>query len=494
MPMAKKPLPFGEWRPDIALRDNDFAAIAENVYPSFNSYEPFPGLANITTTALAGTICGLTFARTASGAYVIYGGTSTKLWKWTLAGGWADVSRLAGGNYNMAAGDRWSFRQFGTKLYATNINDVLQSIDVDVGTNFAAVAGSPPQASSVAVIGDFLVLSGLSTNRRKIQWSAINDPTGWTVGTNLSDEQEFPDGGPVQGVAGGEIGFVVQDRSIRTMQFLPGDSTTIFSFSRVEREKGCVGKDAFVFTRGVLFFLAEDGFYALGFPNPAIGTNTVNHWFMANSDPARRDRVLAFADANHTRVLWAFHNNSGSTAYDRLIIFDWNLNRWSYATPAAVIWGTSASAQIDLDTSIVGNAADVLLDSAEPSLDSYLYIGGRPQIAGIDINGMLGFLDGPNLAAIVETAEGHLSPGMRTFVSAVYPLIDASSVTMTIGERERLQDVQTWGIPQSVGSTGSAAVYSSSRLHRFRMSVPAAAVWTHATGVQVEAQPDGEGY
>ena len=40
--------------------------------------------------------------------------------------------------------------------------------------------------------------------------------------------QEFPDGGPVQGVAGGEIGYVVQDRAIRTMQFLPGDTNTHF--------------------------------------------------------------------------------------------------------------------------------------------------------------------------------------------------------------------------------------------------------------------------
>jgi len=37
-------------------------------------------------------------------------------------------------------------------------------------------------------------------------------------------------------------------------------------------------------------------------------------------------------------------------------------------------------------------------------------------------------------------------------------------------------------------------VYSSSRLHRFRVFVPEAVQWTHAQGVQVEAQPDGEGY
>ena len=491
--VVKASLPFGEWRPDVALLDNQFAAIAENVYAGANSYLPFQGLAPLTSEQLPGRVCGLAFARTATGSYVLYAGNETALFKWAGAARWTDVSRTTGGAYTVAPGHKWSFAQFGTQLVATHIGDAVQVINVDSGTNFAALAGSPPQATSVAVIGDFLVLSGLVSNQRMIHWSAINDTTGWIIGTNLSDIQEFPDNGPVQGVAGGQIGFVIQDRGIRSMQFLPGDLNTIFNFSLVEREKGGMATFGHVFTRGVLFFVSEDGFYAIGTGQPAIGANAVNDWYRANSDPVLRDRTLAIADPHKPRVLWAFHTGANPDAYDRILIYDWSLNKWTYSTEVAQMYASLASSGIDLDTDIAGDPLDPLLDSAAASLDSYAYIGGRPVVAAVDVNGILGFLDGNNLAATMETTEAHLSPGLRTFVSAAYPQVDASAVTVAIGEREQLQDPRTFGNPQGVEHTGHAYVFSSARLHRFRVSVPANATWTHAQGVMVEAQPDGEG-
>ena len=38
-----------------------------------------------------------------------------------------------------------------------------------------------------------------------------------------------------------------------------------------------------------------------------------------------------------------------------------------------------------------------------------------------------------------------------------------------------------------------AFVMTSARLHRFRRFIPRGSVWTHAQGVLVNAQPDGEG-
>ena len=46
------------------------------------------------------------------------------------------------------------------------------------------------------------------------------------------------------------------------------------------------------------------------------------------------------------------------------------------------------------------------------------------------------------------------------------------------------------GHAASIEITGSAALYSSSRLHRFRR-IFRGTVWTHAQGVLVEAQQDG---
>lgn len=439
-----------------------------------------------------GTCVGLTIGRTASGSFVVFAGTATRLFKWNGLG-WVDISRLTGGNYNVASGDRWSFQQSGTKMVAVNINDAPQVYDIDSGSNFAALGGSPPQATHVAQIGDFLVLSGLSTNRRKIQWSAINDITGWTVGTNLSDEQEFPESGPVVGVAGGEIGIVLQDTGVRLMQFLPGDTTTIFSFSRVERERGGMAKYGFIYTNGRLYFQAEDGFYSYGSGGlTAIGAHRVNEWFIANCDPARRHQSIAFSAPNEQLVLWAYYSSASAVTFDRLIVFDWFLDRWTYGLPAAQMWAGLTSTGVTLDAD-AGGAGDTLLDSTAPSLDSYIYVGGRPVIGAIDPNGLLSFLNGNNLAVTVETGDMHLSPGMRSFVSGAYPMVDAPGVTVAAGTKENPQDATVWDAAYAVEDTGWAPVYSSSRVHRFRAMIPADTIWTQAQGVQIEAQQDGEG-
>ena len=54
--------------------------------------------------------------------------------------------------------------------------------DLTAASAFADLAGSPPQARYVAVIGRFLVLSGLPSNPYRIQWSGLNATTAWTAG------------------------------------------------------------------------------------------------------------------------------------------------------------------------------------------------------------------------------------------------------------------------------------------------------------------------
>jgi len=497
MPAQKMPVEFGEWRPDVALLDSKFAAEVENVFAGVNSYLPFPSLLPFGLAPLPDA-CGLYSARTLSGEWKIYAGTPTKLYTWSL-GGWVDISRTVGGDYHVQLGDLWMFEQSGQKLVAVNVNDDPQVIDIDTGANFAALAGSPPRATNVKQIGDFLFLSGLADstgyNKRSIIWSAINDITGWIIGTNLCDTQEMPDGGPVQGVAGGEIGYVLQDRAVRTLQFLPGDTTLIFSFSRVLDDRGCVSKYGFDTIGNVLYFVSEDGFYAMtGQQVTPIGQDKVNEWFLANSDVTRRNVVHCLAGVNKPRVVWVYHASDASPMYDKQIIFDWSNARWAKSSVSAWVWALLGSLGIDLDTDIPGDPLDPPLDSIAPSLDSFGYVGGRPLIGAINPDGLLSALTGPNLPATMETAEVHLSPGMRAFVSDAYPLDDVrddTASTVAAGTRERLQDAWVWETPVMIEITGSAALYSSARLMRFRRYIPHGAIWTHAQGVVIEAQQDG---
>jgi hypothetical protein len=454
-----------------------------------------PSLIRFSSTALTLPVVGLTQARGNTGTWKVYAGTKTKLYSWTLAG-WVD--RSGGQTFTVPAEELWSFAQFGNKIYAQNINDPLQAADVDSGTNFTGVTGSPPLAHKVTQLGDFLFLTGYPNNRRRLIWCSINDPTGWVPGVNLCDEQEFPDGGPIQGMAGSEIGYVVQDRAIRTAQFLPGDTTFIFSFTRVLVDKGSVSEFGFASVGNVLYFLAEDGFYQVaGNQVNPIGQDAVNEWFLANSDVTRRNLVQCIV-SNRPYVMWAYHSSSAAPTYDKVIIYNWANQHWSRGSIRASVWGTLGSVDLDLDTD-GPETGDQYLDSPpaplppnEPKpLDSFAYMGGRPKVCAIDDQGFLCELNGPNLPATMETAEAHLVPGSRAYCWQAYPVIDAPSCMVAAGTRERLQDPVVWQQPIALEITGSATMLTSARLHRFRLLTSAGDIWTHGQAVIADAQADG---
>jgi len=131
-------------------------------------------------------------------------------------------------------------------------------------------------------------------------------------------------------------------------------------------------------------------------------------------------------------ILWAFHGSGASQTYDRLLIYNWANQRFSTASIAAQAWALATSLPLDLDTT-GSETGDVSADSTAASLDSQLYIGGRPIIAAIDPIGRLCTLSGPNLAALLETAEMHLAPGQRAYVSDVHPLIDSANCSVIAG-------------------------------------------------------------
>jgi hypothetical protein len=83
-------------------------------------------------------------------------------------------------------------------------------------------------------------------------------------------------------------------------------------------------------------------------------------------------------------------------------------------------------------------------------------------------------------------------PGRRAFVSEAYPLDDTGQGTIAASTRERLADTAIWLPGQGIEVTGSAEIFTSSRLHRFRRTIPRGATWTHAQGLLVDVQPDGD--
>jgi hypothetical protein len=485
---------FGPWEPDSAAVDTGVLTVAKNVYPHKTGYGPIPSLAEVSTDALGEKCCGLFFAQVEAGGWVLFAGTRTNLYRFS-SGSWVDYTRTVGGDYNVPTDDYWSFTQFGSLVIACNVNDDVQVIDIDSGaTAFSALSGSPPKSRYVTVIGEFVILACAATNNRLVTNSAIGDATGWTVGTDLCDEQEFPDGGRVTGVAGGEFGYVVQERAIRRMIFQPG-SDTAFRFERVEKERGAAAGYSVYATINAVFFLSDDGFYAFGANGLVpIGGQRINEWFRSNSDQTRFFSVLAFADPYAPRISWAFYNSSGSTNFDRVLHYDWQLDRWSYTEAEAQFWGVTVTTGVTLeDLDSYGS-----IDTGVPySLDSRVWEGGAPVIGAVNSSGKLAFLEGSTpLSATLTTTTMQLIPGKRARVRSVEPrgTFNDATLAVRVGKRETTKNSITYTSSTTPSTrTGIARFRASGRFHDVELTISQSSGtrWEHAQGVEIDVVEDG---
>jgi hypothetical protein len=158
-------IPFGEYRPDLS----DYEAQTEkgvlNVVPRGDGYGPFPSLTALSLT-LGAQCRGAFAAYKTDGSVVVFAATSTNLYQLNnTTYGWTNVS-LGGGPYAaVTASEQWSFAQFNNLVIAVQANVAPQVFDISSSTAFANLAGSPPQARYVDVVGRFVVLTGLSDQR-----------------------------------------------------------------------------------------------------------------------------------------------------------------------------------------------------------------------------------------------------------------------------------------------------------------------------------------
>jgi len=326
-------IPFGPYAPDVSDYEASSERDALNVVPRGDGYGPFPGMTALSQ-SLAGQCRGAFTGYRSDGSVLVFAGTATDLYvmnNTTFA--WSKVS-AAGGYSALSAGEQWQFVQFNTLIIAVQANAPPQYYDLAASTAFAALGGSPPQARYVAVVGRFVVLSGLLSNPSRIQWSGLDDPTSaqaWTPGINSSDYQDLPDGGFVRGIAGGESGTILQDTAIRSMTYLPG-SPIIFQIERISQDKGLYGPYSLVRAGPTIFFFSPQGFYRIdpgAFPVP-IGRERIDRTFFADLDTANPQLFIGAADPRNSRVFWAYKSTNGtSNQFDKLVCYDWVLDRFT---------------------------------------------------------------------------------------------------------------------------------------------------------------------
>ncbi len=393
----------------------------------------------------------------------------------------------------LTATAQWEFAQTGNLVFATQANVVLQVYDLSSATEFVVAAGSPPQAAYISVVGRFLVLSGLLSNPYRIQWSGLNSfnaSASWTSGTNSSDFQDFPDGGIVRGVAGGEAGIIFQDQAIRRMSYVPG-SPIIFQIDRITQDKGLFAPYSIIRAGEIIFFYAGQGFHKIvpgGIPEQ-IGREKVDRTFLNSLDKGNLQLFMGAADPRTTRVYWAYKSNGGSTAgnYDTLLGYDYVLDRW---------FQVSATGEYLLGVSQTGltlenlDAISSSIDALTLSLDSYA-TAVQPQIAQFNSSNVLGFFNGTNLEATLESAEQG-DDDTRVTLRGFRPITDSPTLFGSVTYRDTQALAQNLGREVAMSTrTGRCDMMRDARYIRYKTRIPAGTNWSFIAGVVPDVVGNG---
>lgn len=454
-------IPFGPFEPDAAVVNSGVVSTASFVYPARVGYTFIPAEAVISTVIPVGPLtAGVVIQTSPAGAYSLYYGTTNIL------------RRIDSSNLNSAttiatstqptAPALWRFAKFGTKLIAVHSGvDPLYEDWTAAAAAMSTLGGSPPRASGVFTAGDFVFLTGLASNGRKLQWSAINNPEGWTVGTNLSDEQEFPDGDDIFGITGDKSGYVVQQNAIRTFQFLPGDTTTIFEFNKVPDVPGCAGRNAWATVGQSIFYYSEEGFCSLG-PGGfrRIGAHRVDSYFKAKTQNIRY--VKAVPDPYSPRIYFSYDEGIGTASGS--LVYDWLLDKWSEMLTVPSFWFNHIEAT-----------------------------GGGAQIAFT--GGSISNLTGQQNGASITTAVTELIKGSRAIATEARPEVFGNISNVQVHVGEKIKDVTNVATITTQGANGRFSLNQSGNYHAFTISPTATSAANNTKyllGLWVWASPAGE--
>jgi hypothetical protein len=387
-----------------------------------------------------------------------------------------DTGRVYRDTYSSA---QWNFAQFGEVLLATDNNSKVQSWAVGSSVSFEDVSADAPVAKFITAVRDFVVVADVGGVRNKVQWSDINDETNWTSGsTSQSDYQIIPDGGNIKGISGGEFGIIFLEKSIVRMSYI--GSPLFFQFDTIARNIGCMTSGSVAQYGALSFFLAEDGFYSTdGNVITPIGTQKVDKYFFEHLQYSNLDSMSAAIDPINKLVVWNYPKATGGR---ELLIYSWQLQRWTRAETDVDYVSYSATASITLE------ALDAFgtLETLPASMDSNIWVGGLTTLKGVRGTSIITF-SGDNAVAEIVTPD--MEAGNNSIVTLARPQIDKGSSTVKVASRKELNDDIVFSASATTSSEGRASLRSSGRFHR--LSITPTGEWKTAIGVDVDIIPRG---
>ena len=484
-------IPFGEWLPDQSDLQNPGSTVAKNVLPAARGYRPFASLTELSGAATE-RLRGIYATKATDGTVLTFAGDDDDLYKLNTTTFALDSINSG---YTMSGDTYWKFVSFGDEVIACgNDTDGLQGFTVNTDSAFAAISGAPA-AREIAVVRDFVVTGNVTyssaTYRSRVRWSAINDASSWTIGTDQADFQDIPDAGQITGLVGGEFGVVLMERAIARMQYV--GSPLIFTFEKVETNHGCNYPNSIAsLGASQVFYLADDGFFMFnGQKSIPIGAEKVDQFFFDDLDFSNTDRISCAIDPENQVVMWGYPSVNGFGNPDRILAYNYAVQKWSIAELDHEILSSSLTPSFSVE------ALDTIsstLEGLTTSLDSRFYSGGFFQLsAGKDKK--IHTITGAPLEATLETTEFEPANMRQSLIRSVTPYVTtkgatAPTVTSQLASRSRQIDGYTYGSAVALNNDNTCPIRGSGRYHRVRVNVNGD--WRYALGVDIDASAMGK--
>lgn len=480
---------FGEWLPDQPDTNNTVIT-AENCIPAAQGYRSMNSFVEYSEEADS-KILGIFAAKDAADNTKLFAGDKGKLYLHnTSTNALDDVSKSGTPAYDLTDDERWRFIQFGdTVIVAGGIGEELQKFQVGTDSAFSNLAGSPPKAEHIAVVRDFVWVGNIDEGSGRVpfrvRWSAFNDIDSWTSGTDQSDFQDIPDSGKVMGLVGGEYCTILMERAIyrATYTGLP----LVFQFDKVESERGCAFSGSVCNIGSLVFYCSDDGFYAFdGTKSTPIGSEKVNDFFLADFDSNYAGRMTASVDPLREVAMWSYTSvNSPSGQPDKILIYNYVLNRWSIANVEADLLAPFFSAGYNVDglTNI-----QTLVDNLPQTVDSRFFKGGQYFFGGALDDKIYAF-NGDPMDATIVTGEVPVVKGKHSIITRVYPYYDGGTVTVQVGTRNTTNTAVTFTAASSENVDGFCPVRAQGRYHRVQLNLTNR--WNTAQGIDFDGREIG---
>lgn len=467
-------IPLIGFGPDVEPTTPGCIMDAQAIIPYDAGVKAAPSVALVGMDALAGPCLGSAVIRQLAGGSRFFAGTASNLYE----GGGASWTSVGFG-YTLGSDDRWSFVGFGDSVLASNGSTNIQR---STGAGFAVIATAPKAKLLVAAKGFVLAFAtneGTYGDSPDRWWcSALYNETDWvpSVSTQSNTGRLIEGSGAITAaVRFGDQVVAYKSRAMHLGHY--ADSPTVWAWTVISFDVGCVGPEAAADTSIGHIFVGSDNIYHFDGTRPvAIASGVIRQWWLDNSSAQYRYRTKLLWDRDNSLV-WIFFPSSGSSGEcDDCIVFHVGTKQWGRVSMTVETVVNFVSPSISYD----GGSLLVPTYDSGPAIafDSPFWLSQKTNPAVFSAAHTVGTLTGIPGAWFFETGdygdEGGWSfcDGLRMRFAQL-----PSSVTCTPKTRQTSGDAVAVGTVTSFDGA-KFPLRQTSRFHRFRVDGSGPGKWS----------------